>query len=233
MSKVRRIDWSPSEWLSGTRGLGMDETAVYITVLNIIYDRAGACPNDAGFIAAQMVRSGQRNSQSQSGTTARTRHALGRLVDLGKLHVTPDGQGLTNGRAERELNKARERMRGAAQAGRASGRTRTPSAHPAHSQRIASAHPAGSELSRINELSRTSVRIKQPSTIKDHDTDLTNSTEAAREPSPKPQAAQARAPALPEPEPVATPESPEAKAQRELLAEITAAKRAAFMRGEK
>ena len=230
MSKVRRIDWSPSEWLSGTRGLGMDETAVYITVINIIYDRAGACPNDAGFIAAQMVRSGQRNSQSHSGTTARTQHALGRLIELGKLRVTPDGQGLTNGRAERELNKARERMRGAAQAGRASGRARTPSAHPAHSQRTSSAHPAGSELGRIKDLGRTSVRIKQPSTIKDHDTVPTISTDAAREPAPD-QTAPARAHALPEPERAPRPESPEAKAQRELLAEITAAKRAAFLKG--
>ena len=121
MSKVQpRIDWSPSEWLSGTRGLGMDETAVYITVINIIYDRADACPNDADFIAGQMVRSGKRNRNSHAGTTARTVAALGRLIDLGKLHLTPDGQGLTNGRAERELNKARERMRGAVRAGIAS-----------------------------------------------------------------------------------------------------------------
>ena len=224
MSKVRRIDWSPSEWLSGTRGLGMDETAVYITVINIIYDRADTCPNDAAFIAAQMVRSGGHHRQSRASLVVRTTAALGRLTDLGKLHVTPDGQGLTNGRAERELNKARERMRGAARAGVASGRARRPNDYPTTTQRLANNYPSASELSRTNELSRTAVRIKQPSTIKDHDTDLTNSTEAAREPSPEPKAAQSRAPAKSE--------SEAARETRATLAEITAAKRARFMRGK-
>lgn len=180
MAKVRRIDWSPSEWLAGTRGIGLDETAVYITVLNIIYDRADACPNDAVFIAGQMVSSDIRSRQAQAGMTKRTSRALGRLISLGKLHVTADGQGLTNGRAERELNKAHERMRGTVKAGIASGLVRTLNARSTTVQRQFNDTSMGSELSNINNLTRTSVRIIQPSTIKDHNREI--STDAARDP---------------------------------------------------
>jgi uncharacterized protein YdaU (DUF1376 family) len=68
--------------------------------------------------------------------------------------------------------------------------------------------------------------------IKTHESDLTTSTDAAREPAPDSQApARAQASLVPE-RPPGT-ESPEARDLRLRLADITAAKRAAFLRGNR
>lgn len=234
MSKVRYIDWSPDEWIAGVDGvLTEHEAAIYQRALMAIYSRGGECPNDAAYLATRFKI--DTHHRATGWYVRRARASLDRLIELGKLRVSDDGQWLTNGRADKVLNQTRERISGKVRAGIISGAARR-----AHSTREAPMKPswspsealmATSRTSNIKDLTRTGVRNHQPSTIKDHDTDLTTSTDAARDPTPEPQAATGRAHA--ELEPMARPESPEARAMREHLAEITAAKRAAFMRGSK
>jgi len=187
--KIRRIDWSPSEWLAGTRGLLTPaEAGIYDCVLNMIYDRGRACPNDAGFIAGHF-----RTTHHERGPSLarRTRAALDRLIELGKLNLSPDGKWLSNGRADRELGKAGERIVSAARAGHASGRARrAQSPVPAPTSPRPRPDPER-KSSNTNGLARTGVRIinhqREESVSNSH-------TEAAREPSPELGAAQARAP---------------------------------------
>jgi hypothetical protein len=230
--KVRHFDFHFSEWLAGTRGLGFGTTAVYITVIAIAGDRGGLCPNDASYIAGQIVEPGTER-QALSGATRLTRHALARLVELGKLHISADGQWLTNGRADIELNKARERINGATRAGIASGQARRARARTATSQPHHS-HIAATPVSKkTNGLARTSVRNLQP-----YESSLSESlTDAAREPSPEPQASQARAHTGPEVPLPPTPFEGEAKPPTpapktaDRLAALAAQARAKLLKG--
>jgi uncharacterized protein YdaU (DUF1376 family) len=220
MSKVRRIDWSPDEYIAGTFGrLTWEEHGFYIVVLNMIYSSGGPIPIELD----RLAYAGCSRPQA-------ARRLIDQLVAKGKLRLTADGL-LTNGRAARELGKAADRIEDARRAGKASGATRRSSAdHPPIIRRSTPSESAVSEKrsGNFNRISGTPVRNYQPSTI---NSSLSESlTDAAREPAPDVEAP-ARAPALPEPERAPRPESPEAKAQRELLAEITAAKRAAFLKG--
>jgi uncharacterized protein YdaU (DUF1376 family) len=155
MAKIRRIDWSPSEWLAGTRGLTVRQTAVYITVLNIIYDRGRPCPNDATFIAGHF---GVAEEENWRGLTRSIRASIDRLVEMGKLIVCPDGD-LTNERADLELNKARERIKVATEAGKIGGSYRKLKSVdiPSTSRR----HPVDINplLSNSNDLTQAPARI--------------------------------------------------------------------------
>jgi hypothetical protein len=216
VSKVRRIDWSPDEWLAGTRGvLTQRETAVYDCVLNMIYSRGGEAPNDAKYIAGHFKPDSERDSrQARASLTAHTQQALDRLITLDKLRPTPDGRWLTNGRADTELGKANERIVGAAKAGFASGRARRANRQPTGTQLAPNRHPRRSKASDNNDLDRTSVRITNHHY--DHESVSKNSTEAAREPAPD-QTAPARAPAKRDP----------------TLDTLAARARARFMKGER
>jgi hypothetical protein len=182
--KVRRVDWSPDEWLSGTRGqLTITELAVYDVVLNTIYSRGGRAPNDAEFMFGHFKPMYRRNHHlTRKGEIAMIREALDQLLALGKLRLTADGQWLTNGRADVELGRAGERIVGAVRAGIASGvarrarRSGQTSPLPPHSLPTSSPGNA-SRSSNSNDLTRTSVRNHQPSY--DHDVSTTE-TEAAR-----------------------------------------------------
>jgi uncharacterized protein YdaU (DUF1376 family) len=46
MSKVRRVDFSPDEWIAGTRELTMEERGAYWDVCALIYSRGGPIPDD-------------------------------------------------------------------------------------------------------------------------------------------------------------------------------------------
>lgn len=239
--KVRNIDFNPTDWLEGTRGIGIDETATYWTVCALIYARDGRCPNDVDFIVGQLVSTGRRNRQSVAGATKRVRAALARLIDLDKLHVSPDGQWLTNGRADVELGRAQGRIIGAARAGIASGKARQTralgSARSMHRQRTFNAPSSPSQSSKSNGLARTSVRNHQPPY--DYESDTKNITDAARDPAPEPQAAPGRAHPGPEPTLPATPFEGEkrppspARKTADRLAEMAAAARAKLLRGER
>lgn len=229
--KVRRIDWSPSEWLAGTRGvLTMRELAVYDVVLNQIYDRGNACPNDADFINGHFKPESASHRRSRAWLIRSTRAALDRLIEIGKLRLSNDGQWLTNGRADVELGKAGERIVGATRAGIASGASRR--AKAALTPRWSRAESALTKPKSFpaNGLARTSVRNHQPPS--DH-TLSENHTGAARDPAPEPQAAPGRAPiASNEGAKINTPTKPKSESQQRLEAAAAAA-RAKFMKGSR
>jgi hypothetical protein len=232
MGKVRRIDWSPDEFIAGTFGVLTGwETAVYIVALNFIYSR-DRCPNDARHIHAAFSREPSPD-RHYGWSLSVTDKALAGLIAKGKLHVSPDGQWLTNGRAEVELNKARDRIGGAVRAGIASGVSRSKRGEFAGSLRGDRGSFRGPVSSNANGLARTGVRNHQPPKIHESESDRSTTPDAAREPAPD-LGAPARAPAKSEPEAqAARPISAEAQSQRDRLAEITAAKRAAFLKGQK
>ena len=213
MSKVRRIDWSPDEYIGGTFGrLTTEEHGLYNVVLNMIYSTGG--PVDADW---------RRLAHACCSRPHAMQRIAAALIKKGKLRFTADGR-LSNGRADRELGLAAERIEDARRAGRASGAVRRAvgkSRVGAHPPIIRRSSPDESDDPRkrssdFNRVTGTPVRNYQPSTIKDHESVSTNHTEAAREPSPKPQAAQARAPAKSNP----------------TLEALAAKARSRFMKGE-
>lgn len=135
--------------------LTVREIAVYDVVLNLIYDRGGACPADPGFIYSHFRhdRHLQRSREVQA-----TQQAIDQLVKQGKLHVqtTIEGRWLTNGRADVELGRANGRIDRASKAGVASGAAR-------RVRRLAAGSPSArrrpdAKASDNNDLMRTAVR---------------------------------------------------------------------------
>jgi uncharacterized protein YdaU (DUF1376 family) len=214
MTKVRRIDWSPDEWIAGTFGLLTPrEYAVYMAVLMVIYSRGGECPNDAAYIDRHFKSTLPLNAtrQQRAAATMRVRQAINRLIELGKLRPS-DGGGLTNGRANHELAKAQDRIKSSIKAGLISGRQRA-NREPTASQPRANSYPTVSPARKNKDLAPTRVRNHQPSTIK---SSLSESlTDAARDPAPD-QTAPGRAPAKPDPR----------------LEALAAKARAKFLKGE-
>lgn len=94
MAKVRRVDFSPDEWLAGTMSLDNAERGLYITACALIYSHGGPVPIDE--LKARSVDHG--NSFNRQ---------LRRLVALGKL--VRNGSEITNKRCENELEKAGKR----------------------------------------------------------------------------------------------------------------------------
>ena len=88
--KVRRIDFSPDEWLAATVRLTAIEKGCYWTVCALIYSKGGPIDDDPRWIA--------RNC----GCDVRTWQAVRRrLLDLGKLqYVAPIGTPLNGPLAE-------------------------------------------------------------------------------------------------------------------------------------
>jgi uncharacterized protein YdaU (DUF1376 family) len=91
MSSITHVRFYPSDWLAGTRGMTAAEMGVYITLIAMMYERAG--PVD-GKDNAKLAR--------LCGTSASTlRGILDRLISDGKITET-DGF-LFNRRAELEI----------------------------------------------------------------------------------------------------------------------------------
>jgi hypothetical protein len=74
--KVRRIDFSPDEWLSGTIELLEFDRGVYITVCALIYSRGGRieetlvfqhCPSHGNAVRASLVRLEKAGKISRNG----------------------------------------------------------------------------------------------------------------------------------------------------------------------
>jgi uncharacterized protein YdaU (DUF1376 family) len=85
-------------WLDGTRDLDPELRGIYVDVLCLIYDRDGPLPDDDGWMAHQLHVSRRK-----------WRAARDTLVACGKLAASPSG--LTNKRAELELENRAERRR--------------------------------------------------------------------------------------------------------------------------
>jgi hypothetical protein len=106
--KIRRIDFSPDEWLAGTVGLDAAELGVYWQACALIYSRGGEG------ITKGLLR------RAIAGDARPVRRAIERLVDLGKLDW--DGSFLTQKRCTIETQIARKRILNATENGRKGGR---------------------------------------------------------------------------------------------------------------
>jgi hypothetical protein len=109
MTKVRRIDFYPDEWLAGTARLKPMQVAVYITACAMIYSHGEAVERE--------------DLRLTVGCPGRAfEDALAHLLKLGKL--VEEGTRIDSKRCATELQKSRERIAKAAQDGRKGGRPR-------------------------------------------------------------------------------------------------------------
>jgi uncharacterized protein YdaU (DUF1376 family) len=103
--KIRRVNFSPDEYLAGTVRLSPVERGCYWTVCCLIYSHGGPIDDDPEWLAKAC------NCHGNTWLAVRRR-----LVDLGKLIVLPPTRGqpcgrLDNPRAARELNAAENRVK--------------------------------------------------------------------------------------------------------------------------
>ena len=104
MFSPKWVKWDPRAWLVGTSGLSLEERGAYDTILNLLYCRGGAVPDD------------DRANAHQLGIDLRVwRRLKGRLVALQKLS-TANGK-ITNERVSAELTSAELRYVSSSQAG--------------------------------------------------------------------------------------------------------------------
>jgi uncharacterized protein YdaU (DUF1376 family) len=115
MSKVRRIDFSPDEYLTGVACLTMEERGAYWDVCALTYSRGEPVIDDD--------RENARIFRVHPRAWKRVKSAL---IAKGKLHV--DGDRLINGRCMRELEKAHKRIGDARENGAKGGRPATTTA---------------------------------------------------------------------------------------------------------
>jgi hypothetical protein len=111
MGKLRWYKRDPQAALDGMLHMTLEETGAYNKVLDLIYLRDGAVPDDAAFLCRWLncdVRVWKRLRQ--------------RLIDLGKLYV--DGAQLRNKRADSEVDEGLAILQLRAYAGRSSARKR-------------------------------------------------------------------------------------------------------------
>lgn len=110
MSKIRRVDFSPDEWLAGTRMLSAEERGLYWDCCALIYSHGRPIADDDEWLKRALA------------VDVRTwRRVRARLIETRKLSVVDlDGQPhLTNGRAEREIGRANGRIEHASRGGKA------------------------------------------------------------------------------------------------------------------
>lgn len=91
MGAITQVPFFPSDWLAGTRGMTAAEMGVYITLIAMMYERAGPIPGDDLPKLARLC-----------GTSASAlRGILDSLISDGK--ITRQGDMLFNRRAELEI----------------------------------------------------------------------------------------------------------------------------------
>lgn len=111
MAKIRRVDFSPDEWIAGTRELTLEERGAYWDVCALIYSRGGPIADDEAWIAKALL------CHVRTWRTIRTR-----LIKVGKL-ASVDGQ-LINLRTLREIERAEGRLKSSRKAADLSAKTR-------------------------------------------------------------------------------------------------------------
>jgi uncharacterized protein YdaU (DUF1376 family) len=104
MFSPKWVKWDPRAWLVGTSGLSLEERGAYDTILNLLYCRGGALPDD------------DRANAHQLGVDLRVwRRLKARLVGLRKLSTAAGS--ITNERVSAELTSAELRYLSSSQAG--------------------------------------------------------------------------------------------------------------------
>lgn len=105
--KIRRVDFSPDEWLAGTVELSNEDRGVYITICALIYSRGGP-------IRYELLK-GHSHSHGN-----KLQASLDRLEGGGK--IVRNGSEIDQKRCENELEKARKRHEKALENGSKGGR---------------------------------------------------------------------------------------------------------------
>ena len=100
--KVRRVDFSPDEWLAGTVGLTLEEEGLYIRLCALIWSRGGR-------VAEDLLRASTKAHGNKVNAV------LDRLEAKGK--ITRNGPEIGQKRAEKELENAEIRLRNASENG--------------------------------------------------------------------------------------------------------------------
>jgi uncharacterized protein YdaU (DUF1376 family) len=138
--KIRRVDFSPDEYIAGVNGMRAEEQGVYWMICALIYSRGEPVENDAQWIG-----------RAAGCTPPFCRKLIDGLIARGKLALDESGR-LTNARAERELTKAAKRVHDASTASaRGVDARRTRSRREHVSGKIKDlAEPGGAEPSTIN-----------------------------------------------------------------------------------
>lgn len=105
--KIRRVDFSPDEWLAGTAELSDEDRGTYITICALIYSRGGPIRYE--------VLKGHSHSHGN-----KLQASLDRLESGGK--IVRNGSEIDQKRCENELEKARKRHEKALENGAKGGR---------------------------------------------------------------------------------------------------------------
>lgn len=100
--KIRRVDFSPDEWLAGTYELSEFDRGVYITICALIYSRGER-------IGEELLR---RHCQAHGNAL---NFSLLRLENAGK--IARNGSEISQKRCENELETAQKRLRNASENG--------------------------------------------------------------------------------------------------------------------
>lgn len=137
----------PSNFISGTLGLTLEEKGAYSIVLDLIYDRGGPIPDEARFIA------GVCNCSVRKWNAIREK-----LLLLGKITIT-DGM-ISNFRAEKEIeiseSSADERAESGRKGGEKSAENRTASSKISALPQAELKHASASPLPYPNKKDGTS-----------------------------------------------------------------------------
>jgi Protein of unknown function (DUF1376). len=141
--KIRRIDFSPDEWLAGTVGMTAVELGVYWQACALIYSRDAPITDDL------LIR-------AIAGDPRPIKNAIARLVAWDKLQRS--GSELTQKRCTSELEVSRNRIASASENGRKGGRP---------SSKIKDIEKPGGFCGQKLTINH------QPSTIKEEDSEAT------------------------------------------------------------
>jgi uncharacterized protein YdaU (DUF1376 family) len=107
--KVRKVDFSPDEFIAGTVGMTPEEVGVYWIICSLIYSSGAAIPKDDPRL--RVLRCDPRT----------TRAVIAALVSQGKIDVSPSGEMMVR-RCRKELERAATRIQQAAENGARGGR---------------------------------------------------------------------------------------------------------------
>jgi uncharacterized protein YdaU (DUF1376 family) len=111
--KIRRIDFSPDEWIAGTVELSNEERGMYITACALIYSRDGpieiealraVCPGDLRPFKRILERLVSLGKIQRSGSQLSQKRCLSELENCRKRSLSSVENGRKGGRPPNEIN---------------------------------------------------------------------------------------------------------------------------------
>jgi len=156
MSKVRKVDFSPDEFIAGTVGFTPVELGVYWFTCALIYSTGGAIPQD------------DERFRGLKCDPRTIRATIKSLTEKGKIVIQDDGEMIVR-RVQDELERASRRIQDASEKGLRGGRPRTRTqqyqqdtkADPLFSQKLSpSPSPSPSPISIEGAIAPRSPNVK-------------------------------------------------------------------------